>query len=358
MVLNLDNIIHILIILQSFLVGVFLVTSAGERRQSNLLLSGFMFGLGMQMLMYLLQDVGYTSRLSQAIIAVVFAYGPLMYLYARSLIYHSFTLWWSDTVHFLPAVLFAILMAFDFPVKKQMGWLLYVSLAAYTFLAFREINRYQKVLNQTRSDLELIKLSWLKLAFGLFVFILSADVINFLLDAWWPQLELGRYLDIVVLLLVLLFVNTMVFKGLKQPQIFQGITDEELALPRDKQRLNQLMILSNNQREIEELERYVEVEKPYTNPTLTIAELAESINLPARRLSEIINGHYQQHFSDFINTHRIELAKKRLINPTDPGETITEVMYEVGFNSKSAFNTAFKKKTGLTPSSYRKKYGK
>ena len=56
---------------------------------------------------------------------------------------------------------------------------------------------------------------------------------------------------------------------------------------------------------------------------------------------------------DFINTYRIEKAKERLLHPKDEKETILEVMYEVGFNSKSSFNTVFKKKTGLTPSQYK-----
>ena len=54
-----------------------------------------------------------------------------------------------------------------------------------------------------------------------------------------------------------------------------------------------------------------------------------------------------------MNTYRIKEAQKRLENPKEAKETISEVMYEVGFNSKSAFNTAFKKKTGLSPSQYK-----
>ncbi|MCB0684696.1 MAG: AraC family transcriptional regulator, partial [Saprospiraceae bacterium] len=51
-------------------------------------------------------------------------------------------------------------------------------------------------------------------------------------------------------------------------------------------------------------------------------------------------------------------ARERLANPADPKETILEVMYEVGFNSKSSFNTLFKQQTGLTPSEYKKKHAR
>ena len=78
--------------------------------------------------------------------------------------------------------------------------------------------------------------------------------------------------------------------------------------------------------------------------------------MPVRRLSYLINHHFGQHFMSFINHYRIELAKERLIHPIDPNETINEVMYFVGFNSKSSFNTIFKQSTGLTPTEFKKKY--
>jgi len=56
----------------------------------------------------------------------------------------------------------------------------------------------------------------------------------------------------------------------------------------------------------------------------------------------------------FINDYRIELAKDRFKNPIDAKETILEIMYDVGFNSKSSFYTIFKQKTGHTPSEYKK----
>jgi len=62
-----------------------------------------------------------------------------------------------------------------------------------------------------------------------------------------------------------------------------------------------------------------------------------------------------QNFYDFINRYRILEAKQLLTNPKDPKITVLEVLYEVGFNSKSSFNTLFKKYTGLTPTEFRKK---
>ena len=63
----------------------------------------------------------------------------------------------------------------------------------------------------------------------------------------------------------------------------------------------------------------------------------------------------QQNFFDFINRYRIEEATRLLTNPEDKKITILEVLYKVGFNSKSSFNTLFKKYTGITPTEFRNK---
>ena len=84
--------------------------------------------------------------------------------------------------------------------------------------------------------------------------------------------------------------------------------------------------------------------------------LAERMEMHPRKLSELINQGLGKNFMGLINSYRIELAKRRLQSPRDPGETVLEVMYEVGFNSKSSFNTLFKKTTGMTPTAYRNQY--
>jgi AraC-like DNA-binding protein len=82
--------------------------------------------------------------------------------------------------------------------------------------------------------------------------------------------------------------------------------------------------------------------------------MADDLQIPVRDLSLLINHKLDQHFFDFINSFRIEKAKKILEDPSKNKTTVLEILYEVGFNSKSSFNTAFKKHVGLTPTQYRK----
>ena len=78
--------------------------------------------------------------------------------------------------------------------------------------------------------------------------------------------------------------------------------------------------------------------------------IANSTGLSINQVSEIINTAFKKNLNDWINDLRIEEAKDYL---KESELSIKEIYYEVGFNSKSAFNNAFKKRMGTTPSTYR-----
>lgn len=102
----------------------------------------------------------------------------------------------------------------------------------------------------------------------------------------------------------------------------------------------------------------MDVEKVYRNENLTLRSLADKLKIPAYQLSQIINDKLERSFSDFVNFHRIEEAKKILENPNGEGTKITAMAYKVGFHSMTAFYQAFKKYTGMTPKQYREKIAK
>jgi AraC-like DNA-binding protein len=94
--------------------------------------------------------------------------------------------------------------------------------------------------------------------------------------------------------------------------------------------------------------------KPYLDPEITLIDLSRKVNIPSRSLSEVINTSFRQNFYDFINSYRIGESERLFATDNDPHLTILEVLYAVGFNSKSSFNSAFKKQTGMTPTQYRR----
>ena len=91
------------------------------------------------------------------------------------------------------------------------------------------------------------------------------------------------------------------------------------------------------------------------NADITLEGLAGDIGVSGRVLSVTLNQHFQMNFYEFVNRYRIEDVKRLLAE--EPSKSITEIFYEVGFNSKSVFNTFFRKCEGMTPSAYRKQLG-
>ena len=108
------------------------------------------------------------------------------------------------------------------------------------------------------------------------------------------------------------------------------------------------------EKKLKDLLEIMREEKPFLEADLTLGKLAKRIGLHQNYLSRIINEKRQQSFNDFINQYRIEEARQRLADPRWKNATILQIAYETGFYSKSVFNTAFKKFTGLTPSAYRR----
>jgi AraC-like DNA-binding protein len=105
---------------------------------------------------------------------------------------------------------------------------------------------------------------------------------------------------------------------------------------------------------IEKLDDLMSRVKLYQDPDLHLDGLADSMGGSTRSLSALINGHYEQNFYDFVNDYRVRDAQRQLEDPRLKSKTIQRIFEDAGFNSKSTFNTYFKKVTGKTPSQYRK----
>ncbi len=100
----------------------------------------------------------------------------------------------------------------------------------------------------------------------------------------------------------------------------------------------------------------IEEDKSYLNSNLTIQDIASQTKLSTKIISQVINEQLKLNFSAFINTYRIEEAKRRLVTEDFRQFTIASIAYDCGFNSISSFNTTFKALTKQTPSQFRKAF--
>jgi adenylate cyclase len=106
--------------------------------------------------------------------------------------------------------------------------------------------------------------------------------------------------------------------------------------------------------QIEKLTALVESERPYLNPSVTLRSLAEQTDIHPNQLSWLLNEHIGKNFNEFINIARIEHFKKIVVDPDNSHISIIGLAFESGFNSKTVFNTAFKKEVGMTPNEFQK----
>lgn len=97
----------------------------------------------------------------------------------------------------------------------------------------------------------------------------------------------------------------------------------------------------------------MEVEKIFRDETLSLETLADKLNLKKYQLSWLINERIKRTFSDLLNHYRVEDAKQEILKSATTGKSILEIIHETGFNTKTAFNRAFKRYTGMTPSQFK-----
>ncbi|OJJ14970.1 hypothetical protein BKI52_41185 [marine bacterium AO1-C] len=146
-------------------------------------------------------------------------------------------------------------------------------------------------------------------------------------------------------ILLAIYLYALTFMSMQNPAIFSTPAIKYKDSPLKPSQTSTL---------VDQLTHYMQEHKPFTDANLTLKTLARKVDIPERQLSQAINTELQQNFYEFLNHYRIKAAQQMLVDPSCKGFTVLAIAYEVGFNSKSSFNTAFKKITGVTPSQFRK----
>jgi AraC-like DNA-binding protein len=103
----------------------------------------------------------------------------------------------------------------------------------------------------------------------------------------------------------------------------------------------------------DQLAQFMAIDKAFLEGELTLGQLAERMQVPQHHISQVLNQHLACSFFEYINRLRVQEAQRCLADPAFSGQTVLEVGLAAGFNSKAAFNTAFKRFTGTTPTAYR-----
>jgi AraC-like DNA-binding protein len=277
-----------------------------------------------------------------------FLWAPTLYLYIRSRLYIGFKPAKHHLIHGIPAIIMFVAIM-PVIVKKAdlfnsilMVWkisyyFLKLQLLVYTVYCLIIIYRYLQNIKDITSENEKVKLNWLLLFTYGITFTTLGDIILNLIPEFRYQ-GLGY-------IVFLIFINVFFFKAIIQPDQFLGIKEGKLLpvkLSREKG-LSYFQIINET----------INANQLYLDPDLSLHNVAQAVNLSDRVVSQSIKQNVRINFSDYINLMRIEYAKDLLRKTTSAEKNILEVLYESGFNSKSVFNSQFKKHTGQSPTEYR-----
>ena len=373
--LSLQNFISLIIVFVSWLLVIFLLTAKTKNKTSNIILALFLIvnaqdssGLFAHFLIYP-KFPGWGMMINSTVDFKL----PLLYLYIQSVVYADFkfkkihlfhlTAWILNTIVLTPrfyAVDFdakwVFLNAIDYreTIEIRLSYIIvHIQLLVYFIMSFTLIKKYKTLLLENFSNANLFNYKWL---FQL-VFIFATIAFIATIKNMFLFLHLDTFLfytQITVSLIALGFMCYFVLKVMHSPELFRGINSNlQLVKSIVQEDKNTREKASNESPEIIALKKHMVNEEPYLDATLTIEDLSKQMNFATKDLSILINHHLNQHFFDFVNGYRIRKAMDLLKDPDKKDLTILEILYQVGFNSKSSFNTAFKKHTNQTPTQYR-----
>lgn len=360
----------------------FLIYQKGRILFANRFLYSLMLVFSGTLIYLWLSDLGYYLTYPkimftfEGIQLIIF---PLYFLYAKYLTERSENYSKKDWIHFLPFIIYKIfLIPFYFFSQQDIfhflnstlisdhplqyivfNWVLIFQGFIYLLLSIKRAKNRDEFINEHFSSNYKIKLDWLQNASYLGIattIVFTAE--NILL------LTSNSISDLFGISSVAagLYIYAIGYLGLSRSGVFTELVTVETKelekenISNDKYEKSGL----NKEKSDEYYQKLIllmEEEKIFKQNKLTLSELAEMISISSHNLSEVINTKTEMNFFDFINQYRIGEVKREIIKPENDNLTLLAIAMDAGFNSKSSFNTLFKKSVGLTPSKYKDSMG-
>ncbi|WP_108868703.1 helix-turn-helix domain-containing protein [Aquimarina aquimarini] len=367
MTFNIIELLSIFIVFLFLFFVAYLLITKTNKKLSNLLFAVYLFIVALDFSAYFYPKFITLSYTGEMIRMEVLAglKAPILYLYIISVLYDNFKIKIKHILLFVPLFINLIILYptfFNISIDQQklfienyynqpegifITFFGYIIGFAFLFTGVYQVMRYQKIVKQNYSNSNVfINYTWLKQFLIISIIISLITLSKSIYRFTYNTVETTNNLRIAMLLFSVVFISWVFSKALFAPKTFQGIDIGLLPIKEGPNSIEDIRV--------ESIKQFMLDKEPYLDASLTLQKLANQLNIPSRELSVLINQHMDTHFFDFVNEYRIKKAMQKLKNPSFKKHTIQEIMYDVGFNSKTPFNTAFKKHTNTTPSLYRK----
>ena len=249
-------------------------------------------------------------------------------------------------LYFLPCIAFIPFSFYPNLSEYPIYDIIYlIIVAAYIAASYIKLRRYLTYLNKNYANVEYADISWLNLLFYGNMFFYVVGILSDFFD-FIPS-------KAIYAVTLFLFMNITGLKAIMQNVVFIKRTARHVEKANNGTYVNYGLKSTEAETLALKLQQYMETEKPYINPELCLNNLSAALDVYPHYITQILSTVFNQNFYDYINTYRIEEAKKQLKDPKKSNFTILSIAFDCGFNSKTAFNRAFKQKTSQTPSVFR-----
>ncbi|MBX2826568.1 MAG: helix-turn-helix transcriptional regulator [Flavobacteriaceae bacterium] len=318
----------------SFFFGIIFLKS---RKKSNILLGLLLIFLSLRILKSVFYNfVDLPLIIKNLGLAANLAVGPLLFLYGLSICGVIKQARRIHLIHFIPSTIYILLSAIIPNDKDSTFWYFSYSLVLtqallYVLLSFHQ---YRVRMNDLDKKLKAWFMNLLGVLGG--VWLVYAAIFFGII----PMYSAGP----IAFSMLIFFLAYMAFN---RHELFSlnGI---------EKYKGTKISFL-DGEGHLENIDQIMRQRKLYLKPDLSLKDLADHINLPPREVSLVINRHSNKNFANFINSYRIEEAKK-LLETGNAKSKIISVAHDSGFNNLSTFNVAFKAMTNKTPTQYRSQF--
>jgi AraC-like DNA-binding protein len=315
------------------------------------------------------------------VVGFAFNMGPLHYFYAKHLALPGRRFSRSEFLHFTWFLVFdaVCLEGYLFRGGRLFGlkgevmgisagmillnWFLMAQAALYLVLALRILRPYAAAIRGEFSTIDKVRLDWLQAITVMVLAFLGVFLVENILLLM--DINLSNFFNLTSFLMAV-YVYAIGYMGLFKSEVFENPTTaasmRRLAPPPSGGPADgpvekyEKSGLSDEKAEscLKSLIHLMEGKKPYIDPDLTLAGLADQLGVTPHNLSEVINTRIGQTFFDFINKYRVDKVVSDLADAEKKHLKLLALAFEAGFNSKSSFNSIFKRFTGQTPSDFRK----
>lgn len=359
-----------------------------NENKSSVWLAAFIFLCTMYITPFMLGYAGwYGEDPYRAILFFVpfqqlFLVPPILYFYIKSSLNTEFVFKRKDWLHFVPAILYGIYSLIvwitdkivldeyyfyaneqdkDFALWYQIVG--FIMMMLYLFASLKLYAEYKKKTYETVSFADSILYVWMQRFLIAFIGLLIIRVLFFILNPEWANFgnKYWYYLAFSILFYYIALSGYMHSIKMNLPFLPQLSSSETMDFLAEAEKKNdsskvteevEVSITEEDKIFQKQLEYFMESEKLFTNPNLTLFDVALKLNTHPKKVSNIINKGFKMNFNDFVNTYRTQEVIKKVTSNENASKTLLGIALDSGFNSKSTFNRAFKKQTKQTPKEY------